>query len=127
MASYSQESTRYCNYTKDKFGNELTFIYPTEIDYDALQKLKEGCAFIEKQYMAMLETCKPECARAILPNCIKTDLVCTMNIRELRNFFKLRTTSYAHPDIRVLAVALLETLRAAGLGVLFEDIEVDTW
>lgn len=146
IASYSQESTRYCNYNKGKFNSELTFIYPywhkdlppiNEFRYDELTKdqqtkldwwsiLNSSCRDIEMHYRMLIERgAAPEAARAILPNCLKTEIVCTMNIRELRTFFKLRTTKFAHPDIRKLAIELLSLLRQNGLGVLFNDIEAE--
>ena len=146
IASYSQESTRYCNYNKGKFNSELTFIYPywhkdlppiNEFRYDELTKdqqtkldwwsiLNSSCRDIEMHYRMLIERgAAPEAARALLPNCLKTEIVCTMNIRELRNFFKLRTTKFAHPDIRKLAIELLSLLRQNGLGVLFNDIMVE--
>lgn len=145
IASYSQESTRYCNYNKGKFGSELTFIYPywhkdlppiNEFRYDELTKdqqtkldwwslLNSSCRDIETHYnMLIKDGAPPDVARAILPNCLKTEIVCTMNIRELRNFFKLRTSNRAHGDIRKLAIELLQILRDSGLSILFEDIEV---
>lgn len=146
IASYSVESTRYCNYTKGKFGSELTFIYPSwykevppidkfmykDLTDNQKQKLdwwsllNSSCCDIETHYNMLIKDGAPaEVARAILPNCLKTEIVCTMNIRELRNFFKLRTTKFAHPDIRKLAIELLELLRQNGLSVLFEDIVVE--
>lgn len=146
IASYSVESTRYCNYNKGKFGSELTFIYPywhkdlppiNEFRYDELTKdqqtkldwwstLNSSCRDIEMHYRMLIENgAPPDVARAILPNCLKTEIVCTMNIRELRNFFKLRTGPAAHGDIRKLAIELLQMLRDSGLSVLFEDIEVE--
>lgn len=146
IASYSQESTRYCNYTKGKFGSELTFIYPfwykevppidkfmyKDLTENQKQKLNwwsllnTSCRDIETHYNMLIQDGAPaEVARAILPNCLKTEIVCTMNIRELRNFFKLRTTKFAHPDIRKLAIELLSLLRQNGLSVLFEDIVVE--
>ena len=147
IASYSVESTRYCNYNKNKFGNELTFIYPywykdiadinkfkliDELSEDKQQKLQwwslinSSCQDAETHYRMLIEEgAAPDIARAILPNCIKTEIVCTMNIRELRNFFKLRTSPAAHGDIRKLAIELLQLLRNSGLSVLFEDIEVN--
>lgn len=146
IASYSVESTRYCNYTKDKFGSELTFIYPfwykempsidkfmyKDLTNSQKQKLdwwsllNSSCRDIEMHYKMLIEKgAPPDVARAILPNCLKTEIVCTMNIRELRNFFKLRTSNRAHGDIRKLAIELLQMLRDSGLSVLFEDIEVE--
>ena len=134
IAAYSQESTRYCNYSQDKFGNELTFIYPSWVPEDRNEKsanvqwllLQQGCDQLEKLYFGMLSHgAKPEEARAILPNCLRTELVMTMNIRELRHFLKLRLSKAAHPDIRVIAAQMLEILRVIGLGIFFEDIEVE--
>lgn len=142
LASYSQESTRYCNYSLDKFGNELTFIAPawyndflraiSQFDaskkelIDAGQLFNNGLAYAEKLYFDLLSKgLKPEQARAVLPNALKTDIVCTMNIRELRNFFKLRCSTAAHPDIRKLAIELLNKMRDSGLGIFFEDIVYD--
>ena len=134
IASYSQESTRYCNYSQEKFGNELTFVYPSWTPETANEKstcpkwllLQEACDRIEKLYFGMLNNgAKPEDARALLPNCLRTELVMTMNIRELRHFLKLRLSKAAHPDIRVIAAQMLEILNIVGLGIFFEDIEVE--
>lgn len=147
IASYSQESSRYCNYNKGKFGNELTFIYPfwynkvpkinngaifTQLNDEQLQyflywkALYNECQSIEKAYMQMIiDGAKPDIARAVLPNCLKTEIVCTMNIRELRNFFKLRTSKAAHPDIRKLAIQLFKLLCDSGLSILFKDIQIE--
>lgn len=146
IASYSQESTRYCNYNKGKFGSELTFIYPywykditnignfifNDLTEDQKKKvqwwnsLTSACLSIEDNYHTLIEDgAPPDVARAILPNCLKTEIVCTMNIRELRNFFKLRTSPAAHGDIRKLAIELLQLLRENGLSIFFEDIEVN--
>ena len=144
MASYSQESQRYCSYVKDQFGGEVTFVYPSWF-VETLTHMCEGvvmseddeklitsfdliqdiCEEAEKTYLCLLEHgVAPEYARAVLPNCTKTDVVCTMNIRELRHFLKLRGSKAAHPDIRKVAKSLLVALRKAGLGIFFEDIEV---
>ena len=134
IAAYSQESTRYCNYSQEKFGKELTFIYPSWTPETANEKsacpkwllLQEACDRIEKLYFGMLSHgAKPEDARALLPNCLRTELVMTMNIRELRHFLKLRLSKAAHPDIRVIAAQMLDILNVVGLGIFFEDIEVE--
>ena len=133
IAAYSQESTRYCNYSQSKFGNQLTFVYPSWVPEDSNEKsynvkwllLQEACDRIEKLYFGMLTSgATPEEARALLPNCLRTELVMTMNIRELRHFIQLRISKAAHPDIRVIAEQMLEILQAVGLGIFFEDIEV---
>lgn len=143
LASYCVESQRYCAYNKDKFGNSITCVLPTWVekiqhisvfDMDEAQKrqylmfqwLDTACCSAEATYFAMLgEGMRPEDARAILPNCVKTDIVCTMNLRELRHFIRLRSSVAAHPDIRKLAIQLLKLMRDNGLGVFFEDIEVE--
>lgn len=139
LASYTQESTRYCNYSNDKFGNELTFIRPSFFKGD--RKIETGfenepilvdkllwegvMRFLETSYIMMIKSgCKPEEARSILPNSIKTEIVCTMNIREWRHFFKLRTDKAAHPQMRELVIPLLKELQNT-IPVLFEDIIVE--
>ncbi len=124
IASYSQESTRYCNYSQDKFGNELTFIKPCfwSEDSDNYKMWLESMEYIESVYNKMIEAgAKPEEARSILPNSLKTEIVVTMNMREWRHYFKLRTSPAAHPQIREISKALLEELREK-LPVLFGDI-----
>lgn len=127
IASFSQESTRYCNYSQDKFGNELTFIKPCFWDEnDESYKLwLESMQFIEEKYNAMIAAgAKPEEARSILPNSLKTEIVVTMNLREWRHFFKLRTAKAAHPQIREVSIPLLVELKEK-LPVFFEDIQVE--
>lgn len=124
IASYCQESTRYCNYSQDKFGNELTFIIPDFLTYgsEGFKIWKEEMKQIEKTYFAMLEAGHtPQEARSVLPNSLKTELVMTANIREWRNFFKLRTSKAAHPQIREVAIPLLEDLKEI-IPVVFDDI-----
>jgi len=126
IASYTQESTRYCNYAKDKFGNELTFIIPTfmgDLSVEAFNIFNKGLRDIENVYFTMLDGgAKPEEARAILPNALKTEVVTTMNLRSWRHFFELRASKYAHPDIRKLANDLLKDFKA-NIPVIFDDIK----
>lgn len=124
IASYSQESTRYCNYSKDKFGNELTFIRPCfwADDSEEYAVWKKAMEEIEKTYVKLISLgAKPEEARSILPNSLKTEIVCTMNLREWRHFFRLRTAERAHPQIREISVALLDELKKR-IPVIFDDI-----
>lgn len=124
IASYSQESTRYCNYSKDKFGNELTFIRPCfwADDSEEYAVWKQAMEEIEKTYVKLISLgAKPEEARSILPNSLKTEIVCTMNLREWRHFFRLRTAERAHPQIREISVALLDELKKH-IPVIFDDI-----
>jgi len=111
IASYSQESTRYCNYSKDKFGNELTFIRPF-FWRESNEKYKLWLRAMEEAERIYLELiglgAAPQEARSVLPNSLKTEIVVTMNLRSWRNFFKLRTAAAAHPQMREIARPLLD-------------------
>lgn len=124
IASYSQESTRYCNYTKEKFGKELTFIKPcfwTEDDI-AYKTWKIAMQNIENTYNTLIESgAKPQEARSVLPNSLKTEIVVTMNMREWRHFFQLRTSEKAHPQMKEVADMVLKKFRNA-IPILFDDI-----
>lgn len=125
IASYSQESTRYCNYNKEKFGNELTLIRPCFWDEEQEQyKIwKDTMQKIEDSYNSLiLLGTSPEEARSILPNSLKTEIVVTMNMREMRHFLKLRTSHRAHPQMREVACKLLRILKEK-LPIIFVDIE----
>ncbi|MBQ3452883.1 FAD-dependent thymidylate synthase [Candidatus Saccharibacteria bacterium] len=124
LASYSQESTRYCNYSKDKFDNELTFIRPpffekgSEVYQIWLSAMQES----ELNYLDMIESgVKPEEARTVLPNSLKTEIIVTMNLREWRHFFKVRTADAAHPQMREIARPMLESFKNL-IPVVFDDI-----
>lgn len=145
IASYSQESTRYINYTNDKFGNELTFIkpcwfinsldylnkYAKDKTYENSEDLLEGefdwinaMQSIEDNYFILIKDDEwtPEEARSILPNSIKTELVMTMNLREWRHFFKMRCDKAAHPQMREIAYMILDTFKT-NIPIIFDDIE----
>ena len=127
IASYSQESTRYCNYSQDKFGNELTFIRPCfwAEDSDAYQVWKASMEAAERDYFRLLELgATPQEARSVLPNSLKTEIVVTMNLREWRHFFRLRASAAAHPQMRQTAAALLRDFQAR-IPVVFDDIAAD--
>lgn len=127
LAAYCQESTRYCNYSRDGFGNEITVIRPCYLAegtaaYDAWL---HACQTAEESYFAMLAAgCTPQEARAVLPNSLKTELVMTADMREWRHFLRLRCSSAAHPQMREVAKLVLEGFRAE-LPVLFDDIEAE--
>ncbi|MCL2605493.1 MAG: FAD-dependent thymidylate synthase [Defluviitaleaceae bacterium] len=124
IASYSQESTRYCNYAKDKFGNELTFIRPFfwAEDERKYEVWRETMQKIEDAYMELLTLgATPEEARSILPNSLKTEIIVTMNLRSWRHFFKLRTDAASHPQMREVARPLLDVFKRL-VPVVFEDI-----
>lgn len=125
LASYCQESTRYCNYSRDGFGNEITVIEPCylDCDSDAYGLWYNACQQAEYGYFAMLSCgCTPQEARAVLPNSLKTEVVMTANLREWRHFLKLRCAAAAHPQMRELAVQLLHRLKSE-IPVVFDDIE----
>lgn len=127
IASYSQESTRYCNYYKDVFGKELTVIAPVYWQVDT-QKYKiwlETVQAIENNYNQLISMgAKPEEARSILPNSLKTEIIVTMNLREWRHFFKLRTGKRAHPQMREVAIPMLRWFQK-NIPVIFEDIMIE--
>lgn len=128
VMSFAQESTRYCNYSKDKFGNELTFIQPCWLDDERLKlygpyhtiirdKSPESIFIAnlnnaERDYLDLISLgWKPQEARAILPNSLKTELVVTGFTSDWNHFFDLRargTTGAPHPQAKELAEPLME-------------------
>jgi len=126
IASYGQESTRYVNYSKGKFGSEITVIKPLfyEEGSDNYNLWYESMLQSEKAYMALVANgSSAQEARSVLPNSLKTEMIATMNMRAWRHFLRLRTASNAHPQTREIARPLLAELRGK-LPELFEDIEV---
>lgn len=127
IASFAQESSRYCCYAKDKFGKELTFINPCfwEPDSDNYARWFHEMDEAEKTYLAMIEDgATPEQARDILPMSIKTEIVMTANLREFRHFFKLRAegvTGKPHPQMLEITIPLLKELKQK-IPVVFDDI-----
>lgn len=139
IASFAQESTRYCNYSKDKFDNEINVI--DIIDSIALDpKMKKmtvgeisdiiaewfkAIEDAEKHYMRMIELgATPQIARSVLPTSTKTEITITANYREWRNFFKLRTPQSAHPQMREVTIPLLRELKTL-IPIIFDDIEIE--
>lgn len=129
LASFAQESTRYCNYSKDNFGSEITFIIPDYLKYksEGWNIWKESMKQAEDAYFKMLDFgLSPQQARAVLPNSLKTEVVMTANLREWRHFFKLRalgTTGKPHPQMLEVAVPLLEDMKNL-IPVVFDDLVV---
>ena len=124
MASYCQESTRYCNYSKDQFEGEITVIKPCFLvegtkGYDYWF---DAMLFAENTYFLMLDLgCSPQEARSVLPNSLKTEVIMTANLREWRHFFRLRCAPTAHPQMREVACKLLK-LAQDNIPVVFDDI-----
>ena len=137
IASFAQESTRYCNYAKDKFGAECAFIdlEPGIMLDNKMKKMSgEEIALVmaewtsamedaERHYMRLLELgATPQIARAVLPNSTKTEITVSANYREWRHFFKLRVPADVHPQMREVTIPLLKELKGM-IPVNFDDIE----
>lgn len=129
IASYSQQSTRYCNFSDDKFGKEISAITPHKafwttpvgMDKEKVRVWYDALLHCEKAYMALIALgATPQEARSVLPNSLATKLVMTMNLREWRHFLKLRTSLAAHPQIRQIANMILEEFRRL-IPVIVED------
>lgn len=131
MASYAQESTRYCNYSKDKFGGEISVICPDEFEAgsQARKTWQKICMLCEDVYLEMVYNgTPPELARSVLPHALATEIVMTANLREWRHFLALRavgTTGKPHPQIRQVALPLLREL-ANWLPEVFVDLDKQT-
>lgn len=125
IASFSQESTRYCNYSPDGNRGEMSFIKPCffEEDSESYQIWLKAMQQAEDNYNALIDLgCKPEQARDVLPNSLKTEIVMTANLREWRHFFRLRCAKPAHPQMREVAIMLLNEFTAK-IPVFFDDIK----
>lgn len=125
LASFSQESTRYCNYSGDRFGRGLTVIKPCFLK----EETGAYAAWLTAMHLAniaysdmLAEGCTPQEARSVLPNSTKTEIIMTANLREWRHFLKLRTAKAAHPQMRELTVPLLHELQE-WIPVVFDDIQ----
>ena len=133
--SFSQESSRYCNYSKDKFSNEITFIEPfwlkdIPVEYytrspeslmpsercDSAANFLYQLELIEETYFELIEKgWKPEQARNILPNSLKTELMMTGFVSDWKHFFELRCSKAAHPQSQELAIPLEEEFKKLNL------------
>lgn len=124
VASFTQESTRYCNYAKGRFGSELTFIRqpfwePDTPKYDLWMQALRTC---EEMYIQLIEEgASPQEARSVLPNSLKTEIVVTANVREWRHIFQMRLSPAAHPQIRSLMKDLWSRVSEI-VPVLFSDL-----
>jgi len=124
--SYLQESQRYCRYSQDKFGNEVTFIKPmffnegTE-EYSLWEK---AMLDTEEIYLKLLETSSPQAARTVLPNSCKTEIITFANLLEWLHIFKLRTSKGAEPSMREIMIPLLHKFQEK-YPTIFGGIQVD--
>lgn len=133
LGSYSQESTRYCNYSGDAFGNQITVInlssgfsydLSNETDARKFQVWQTAMNQAEESYFQLLKLgASPEEARSVLPNSLKTEIVVTMNLREWRHFCRLRCSSQAHPQMQQVAMMIYRLFQEK-LPVFFQDIEI---
>jgi thymidylate synthase (FAD) len=129
LASFSQESTRYCNYSSNKFGGDVTFIIPPFFKDDETEERSENeiiwknaMYHAERSYIQLIKCgWTPQQARSVLPNSLKTEIVVTANIREWRLILKQRTDFKTHPQMRELMCPLLDELTRR-LPELFDDI-----
>ena len=124
LASFSQESTRYCNYTNGRFGSEITVIRPYFWCEDSAkyEVWKRAMEFAENSYMALIEAgASAQEARSVLPNSLKSEIVITANMREWLLIFTQRTSRAAHPQMRQIMTPLLAEFRRR-IPVVFDDI-----
>lgn len=137
IASFAQESTRYCNYSRDKFGGACNFIdiehgmkldnkmknMPDDAISAVMSEWINAMEDAEYHYMKMLNLgATPQIARSVLPNSTKTEITITANYREWRNFFKLRVPNTVHPQMREVTIPLLNDLKSK-IPVIFDDID----
>lgn len=126
LASYSQESTRYANYSKNRFGSEITVIKPCfwEEGSREYKMWYEAMLNAEKVYIELVENgASPQEARSVLPNSLKTEIVVSCNLREWRHIFDLRCSNAAHPQMREVMLPLLKDF-SLSIPVLFEDLRI---
>lgn len=121
LVSYSQESTRFCNYSRDCFGGEISVIKPPYLGEADEKDWHIAVTSAEMSYLRMIERgVKPQIARSVLPTCLKTEIVSTGNLREWRHILKLRTAPAAHPQMREIMVSAAVILKAHCPNVFFD-------
>jgi thymidylate synthase (FAD) len=124
LASFSQESTRYCNYSNDKYDNQITVIGLSQYlkNENSLKVWLNAMKNAEDAYFKLIEFGEtPQIARSVLPNSLKTEIVVSANLREWRLILTQRTANAAHPQIREVMVPLLKELKEK-LPEIFLDI-----
>lgn len=120
--SYAQESTRYCNYSAEKFGEEITVIRPPELGDEGFYLWSEAMQDAESYYFKMLKLgCSPQIARSVLPNSLKTEIIMTLNLTAWKHFFKLRCSKAAHPQMREIALRALNILHSE-IDYVFDEL-----
>ena len=126
FASFSVESTRYCSYNKDKYGNEIAVVNPVYIEgKEVFETWKKAIEDMEKAYMKMKELgASTDMCREILPHSTAAEYTMTANIREWKHILELRTTNHVHPAIRQVLIPLLLLFKEQ-MPEIFGDIEYD--
>mgnify|MGYP005772695363 CR=1 FL=1 len=126
FASFSVESTRYCSYDKDKYGNEIAFMNPVYIeDKETYETWKNAMQEIEKAYIKMKELgATTDMCRELLPHSTAAEYTMTANIREWKHILSLRTNNHVHPSIRQVLIPLLKLFKQE-MPEIFDDIEYD--
>lgn len=123
LFSYTQESTRYCNYSQSKYGGEITVIEPPGLTDKQKFWWQVGVRDAVVAYLSLLTLgVTPQIARSVLPTCLKTEIVMTGNFRNWRHFLKLRMAPNAHPQIREIAFMVHDILMGVA-PVVFEDLK----
>lgn len=110
--AFLQESQRYCRYSADKFGNEVTFIKPVFFDEQSEEYAiwKQSMAEMEQQYLRLLQTSSPQAARTVLPNSCKTEIITYTNLLQWRHILTLRAAKNAEPSMREVMIPLQQDL-----------------
>lgn len=125
LFSVSQESTRYCNYSKDKFGNQISTIKPHFNSVESDDVWSNAVKVAEDAYLTLLKLGeKPDMSRSVLPTCLKTEYVLTGNFREWMHFFAVRTSNAAHPQMREIAFMILNDIRSR-VSIIFEELLIE--
>ena len=126
FASFAVESTRYCSYDKDKYGNEIAFIDPVYMEDKEIYEIwKKTMQEIENGYIKMKQLgATTDMCREILPHSTAAEYTVTANIREWKHILSLRTTKHVHPSIRQVLIPLLKYFKEE-MPEIFADIEYD--
>lgn len=127
IASFSIESTRYCNYGKDKFDNEIKFIKPVNMEEgtELYNRWYSTCKTIEENYIEMSKLeATPDQLRMLLPHSTAAEVTMTANIREWKHIFSLRCTKHTHPAVEQLMIPLLLKFKKE-MPEIFGNIEYD--
>jgi len=126
IGSYTQESTRFCNYSRSRFGKEITVVEPPGLPSDLRNHWHNSCVNAEIAYHALVEHgVGPQIARSVLPTCLKTEIAITYNFREWRHFLRLRLAPAAHPQMQSIA-KVIHSILIALAPACFDVIEVKT-